>query len=52
MILESVAFCELDKRTILTIPNPFLEGIDTSYEQYLYIPAINQWTTATGKNNF
>lgn len=39
---KSVAFCKLNDRTILTIPNPFLKGIDPSYEQYLYTPKINQ----------
>jgi len=35
---KSIDFVNLNKRKIFKIENPFLEGMDKSYEQYIYTP--------------
>ena len=37
---ESIDFVALDKRKILKLENPFLEGVDRSYEKYIYQPNV------------
>ena len=36
---SSVDFVNLQKRTLFRISNPFLGGIDKSYEKYIYHPS-------------
>jgi len=35
---DSIEFVNLKKRKIFSISNPFLEGLDTAYEKYIYKP--------------
>lgn len=36
--LKSIVFTNLKDRKVFRISNPFLDGIDKSYEKYLYVP--------------
>ena len=38
----SIEFVKLQNRTILRIENPFLKGMDRSYEKYNYLPGIKE----------
>lgn len=38
---DSIDFVQLDKRKIFRLDNPLLEGVDNSYEKYIYDPSLH-----------
>ena len=38
---QSLGFAQLENRLIFTLENPFIQGIDKSYEQFIYQPTLN-----------